>query len=64
MKEINLVIQCEFCEEGIYADILEAYRNILYVVKCNHCGEVYEILQNNYQPRPIAKDKANLWITR
>ena len=64
LKEIHMVIQCKFCEDGIYADILEAYRNILYVVKCNQCGKVYEILQRDYHPRPIEKEKANLSMAR
>ena len=55
-----MVIQCKFCEDGIYADILEAYRNVLYVVKCNNCGETYEIRQRHYKPSPIVKDEVVL----
>ncbi len=51
MESSPLVIQCEFCEDGINADILEMHHNV-YVVQCKHCGETYEIFKQHYIPQP------------
>lgn len=50
----SFIIQCEICEDGVYADVLESYQTI-YVVKCKHCGETYEIKKNHYIPKPLKK---------